>query len=200
MQTLVTAFLTAVFHRGRMRRRHLPLAVLLLAGSVIIPRVAQGQSVGIAAGVASESRMNTGGSLQLSYFLETRLPDLGLRLDALYVQQPNDAIDGFTGDGRAKSVSLADTRSYGILSGLTYRVGKRALQPYAVVGAGFYSRDSYTGGFALGANAGIGANAKIGRLQLFGETRIHSFNHTRHVPWTAMERVRIVPVTVGLRF
>ena len=144
--------------------------------------------------------MNSGGTLRLSYFMRTGLPELGVRLEALYVQQPNDAVDGLTEDGRAASVTLAATRSYGILSGLTYRVGKRAIQPYAVVGVGFYSRDSYTGGFALGANAGIGANATVGRLQLFGETRIHSFNHTRHVPWGAIERIRIVPITVGLRF
>ena len=183
-----------------MRLNRLPLAALLIVCSVAFPRLAEGQSFGIAAGVASESRMNTGGSVQLSYFIKTRLPQLGLRIDGLYVQQPNDALTGFTEDGTAATVSLGATRSYGVLGGLTYQVGKRAIQPYAVVGAGFYSRDSYTGGYALGANAGIGANARVARLHLFGETRIHSFNHSRHVPWAMMERVRIVPVTFGLRF
>jgi hypothetical protein len=183
-----------------MRLNRLSLAALLLAGSASVVPAVHGQSFGVATGVASESRMNTGGSVQLSYFMKTGLPQLGLRLDALYVQQPNDAITGYTEDGRAATVSLAATRSYGVLGGLTYQVGKRAVQPYAVVGAGFYSRDSYTGGFALGANAGIGTNARVGRLHLFGEARIHSFNHTHHVPWATMERVRIVPFTIGLRF
>lgn len=183
-----------------MRPNRLPLAALLLVGSVAVPRLAEGQSFGIAAGVASESRMNMGGSVQLSSFTRTKLPQLGLRLDALYVQQPNDALTGVTADGTAATVSLGATRSYGILGGLTYQVGTRAIQPYAVVGAGFYSRNSYTGGYALGANAGIGANARVARLHLFGEARIHSFDHTRQVPGAMMERVRIVPVTFGLRF
>ena len=183
-----------------MRLNRLPLAALLLAGSVSIVPAAHGQSFGIAAGVASESRMNTGGSVQLSYFTKTGLPQLGLRLDALYVQRPNGRLTAIAEDGTFMSSEASPTRTYGIVSGLTYQVGKRAIQPYAVVGAGFYSRDSYTSGFALGANAGIGANAKVGPLHLFGEARVHRFDHIFHTPWLIRERVRIVPITFGLRF
>jgi len=73
-------------------------------------------------------------------------------------------------------------------------------KPYALFGAGFYSRNAYTAGFTLGTNVGVGAGIQLRSVSLFVEGRMHTFRGPANVTWTTADRVRLIPVTIGLRF
>lgn len=175
------------------------VALTIAFGGVWAPG-AGAQSFGIAAGPAVERGAPTGGLLQLSYFRATAFVHLGLRFDGVYTAQRGPIVEGTTQSGERSSFQAPATHVYGVLGAATYQMGRGAVRPYAVFGTGFYSRNAYTAGYTLGANAGIGADVHLRGLSLFAEGRMHVFRGAANVRWTTPERVRLIPVTVGLRF
>ena len=175
-------------------------AVFVIAFSGAVAPTVRAQSFGIAAGPAVERGAPTGGLVQLSYFTATAFSHVGLRFDGLYTAQPGAIVEGATPAGEHVAFQAPATHVYGVLGAVSYRVGRGALQPYALFGTGFYSRNAYTAGFTVGANAGIGADVHVRGLWLFAEGRMHVFHGASNVTWTTAEQVRLVPVTIGLRF
>lgn len=178
----------------------LGVAMVSILVSLIAAPVAGAQSYGIAAGPAVEHGGSTGGLLQVSYFPTTAFRHVGLRFDGLYVAQPGAIREGTTPTGEHTAFQEPTSHTYGVLGAVSYRVGRGAVQPYAVFGTGFYSRNAYTGGFTLGTNVGVGADLQLGGVRLFGEARMHVFRGPSNVTWTSPARVRLIPVTIGLRF
>lgn len=174
------------------------VVMAVLSAAAAVPT--HGQGFGIAVGPALERGGPTGGLLQLSYFTTTAFSHLGLRIDALYTAQPGAIREGVTQAGEHSSFEEPVSHTYGLLGAVQYRVGHGAVQPYALFGAGFYSRNAYTAGFTVGANAGMGAELHVRRLRLFAEGRMHMFRGPSNVRWTTAEQVRLVPVTIGVRF
>lgn len=86
------------------------------------------------------------------------------------------------------------------------------IQPYLLAGVGVYnaklSGDDVPEGeevaeTKLGINGGVGVNLSLGALQMFGEARIHNiFMSEVEVDDITFEAsdIRMVPITVGLRF
>lgn len=178
----------------------LRVAVFGILLSVVAAPGAGAQSFGIAAGPAVEHGGPTGGLLQISYFPATAFRHVGLRFDGLYVAQPGAIREGTAPTGEHNAFQEPMSHTYGVLGAVSYHVGRGAVQPYALFGTGFYSRNAYTGGFTLGTNAGVGADLQVGGLRLFGEARMHVFRGPSNVTWTSSARVRLIPVTIGLRF
>ena len=174
------------------------VVVTLLSAAAAVPTHAQ--AFGIAAGPVAERGGSMGGLLQLSYFTTTAFSHLGLRLDGLYTAQPGAIREGMTQAGEHSSFQEPAAHTYGLLGAVQYRVGHGAVQPYALFGTGFYSRNAYTAGFTIGANAGMGAEVHLRGLSLFAEGRMHIFRGPSNVTWTAAEQVRLIPVTIGVRF
>jgi hypothetical protein len=175
-------------------------SAVVIAGMLFAAPALLAQSFGIAAGPMMESRRNTGGVVQLSYTSPTGVPRLGLRVDAIFAQQPGVVVHELVGgDGMVSFRDRAD-QTYALTGGLSYHfTSSGAIRPYALLGGGFYSRNSYTSGYSLGANAGVGADLRLGRMQLFTEGRLHQF-HGGTQPWTDDRRFRLVPITLGIRF
>jgi len=172
------------------------LALMLMAAT---SSVAHAQNFGLAAGPAVEHGASTGAMLQLSWFTKTAFSHVGLRFDGLYLMQPGRIIEGSAQEPHTSFQSPSD-HTYGVLAAVRYQVGNGAVRPYALFGTGFYDRNAYTAGFTLGMNAGLGAELRVGRLQMFGEARLHQFRGPANVSWTTTDRVRFIPVTLGVRF
>ena len=175
-------------------------AVVMTFVSVAAAAPAHAQAFGIAAGPAVEHGAPTGGLVQLSYFTTTAFEHLGLRIDGLYTAQPGAIREGTTQAGQHSSFQAPATHTYALLGAVQYRVGRGAVQPYGVFGTGFYSRNAYTAGFTVGANAGIGAEVHVRGKALFAEGRMHMFRGPSNATWTTADPVRLIPVTVGMRF
>lgn len=175
-------------------------AVVMSVLSAAAAAPTHAQAFGIAAGPAVQRGGPTGGLVQLSYFTTTAFSRLGLRVDGLYTAQPGAIREGMTQGGGHSSFQEPATHTYGLLGAVQYRVGRGAVQPYALFGTGFYSRNAYTAGFTLGANAGIGAEVHVRGRALFAEGRMHVFRGPSNVTWTTAEQVRLIPVTIGVRF
>lgn len=183
-----------------MKAISLRTAALAIAIGAAAASTAAAQSFGIAAGPAVERGATTGGLVQLSYFKPTAFSRLGFRLDGVYTAQPGMIREGTTPTGEHSSFQEPMSHSYGVLGALDYRIGHGVVQPYALFGAGFYSRNAYTAGFTLGTNAGVGADIRLHGLSLFVEGRMHTFRGPSNATWTTTDRVRLIPVTLGLRF
>jgi hypothetical protein len=178
----------------------LGIAILGLLVNVTGAAAASAQSFGIAAGPAIEHSAPTGGLVQLSYFPTTAFRHIGLRFDGLYLLQPGQIVEGATPTGENSSFQQPSSHTYALLGAVSYHVGRGAVRPYALFGTGFYSRNAYTSGFTLGANAGAGADIRLAGLRLFTEVRVHEYRGPANVPWTSPDRVRLIPVTIGFRF
>ena len=183
-----------------MARSSLRTAALVIAFSGAAAPAVGAQSFGIAAGPAVERGVPTGGLVQLSYFTATAFARIGLRFDGLYTAQPGPIIEGTTQAGEHSAFQAPASHVYGLLGAVSYEVGRGAVRPYAIFGTGFYGRNAYTAGFTLGTNAGIGADVHVRGLQFFAEGRLHVFRGASNVRWTTAEQVRLMPVTIGLRF
>jgi opacity protein-like surface antigen len=86
------------------------------------------------------------------------------------------------------------------------------VQPYLIAGVGMYnakltgddvSSTEEVSETKFGINGGVGVNLALGGLQLFGEARIHNiFMSEVEIDEVTLEAsdIRMVPITVGLRF
>lgn len=173
--------------------------VACLAAVNASAQTASGVHVGVAAGPgapAGDSRDSFETGFNGSAFVNWIPPvsPVGLRVEGMYQNMDIEPQFGEAGDAE-------------ILAGLAGAViapKTGTVKPYAVGGGGIYNVDVDRPGIVSGGtnntefgwNAGGGVAFPLGKTNIFVEARYHSINSEGE----NTERVKLVPVTVGITF
>ena len=172
---------------------------------VSLPRALAAQAVAVAGGISVprgtiDGRTDVGGHAQLSLEFGRPARTLAFRLDALYVQLPGALVTlpewGTVG-------RWSTERTYALTGAAVLRgpaLGGGGVRPYALLGAGMYGQNSYTG-YNVGVNAGAGVAVPVrDRVQLFAEARAHAFRVDARPHGYGDRAVTLVPLSLGVRF
>ena len=178
------------------------VAVALLGASIASAQSAPGVHVGVAAGPGapvSDTRDTHETGFNGSAFVNwtPTVSPLGLRVEGMY---QNMGIESeFTPNDDANTEILAG------LAGAVIAPKNGTVKPYGVAGGGVYNVDIDAAGVPgtsggnnteFGWNAGGGLAFPIGQTNIFVEARYHSINNDGD----NAERIKLVPVTVGIVF
>jgi hypothetical protein len=119
-----------------------------------------------------------------------RVP-VGITAEAMYTHLPAERNRGSAGDLRAGAMLL----------NVTTRRHEGRLDPYGIVGAGWYLFDNAKGRFsdrgAPGINVGIGEVIALGQRDYFVELRLHAM---RTAGMDGRSWTTFLPLMAGLRF
>jgi hypothetical protein len=172
----------------------IPLAVLALgAADIANGQARNGAYIGggfEAAGIGAAYERAYGLSLHAGYFRQFRR--VTLRIGASYFER-NRELANFT----------ARPRAVGLNAELSYDLTTTRLRPYVLGGWGLYrlSSSMYSGSGVRVVDqvspamiGGIGARYRLGKVDLFGEARMHGFTNGQN--WGSV----LLPVTFGVRF
>jgi hypothetical protein len=172
----------------------IPLAILAFGtADVANAQARNGAYVGggfEAAGIGAPYERAYGLSLQAGYLRQLRR--VTLRIGATYFER-----------NRELSTFAARPRAVGLNAELSYDLTSTRLRPYVLGGWGLYRLWSNTyssSGLRVvdqispAMIGGLGAHYRVGKVDLFGEARLHGFTNGQN--WGSV----LMPVTVGVRF
>ena len=175
--------------------------IACFAAAFAAAQTAPGVHVGVAAGTGSPAgdtrdTFETGFNGSAFVNWTPSASPVGLRVEGMYHNMG------------VESQASPDTGDAEIIAGLAGAViapKTGTVKPYAVAGAGAYNVDVDRAGLVgtdglnsteLGWNAGGGVAFPLGKTNIFVEARYHSIN----TEGPDVERIKLVPVTVGITF